>query len=78
MEGDFSEDLYCTEKDVGSTLTRSPELHGFRENMSHPVLEGKPNTNYVRARIRNSRTQRLQISTKQTNIYMHKNITPFK
>jgi hypothetical protein len=27
--------------------------------MSHPVLEGKPNANHVRARISNSRTQRL-------------------
>jgi hypothetical protein len=27
--------------------------------MSHPVLEGKPNANHVRAKIRNSRTQRL-------------------
>jgi hypothetical protein len=27
--------------------------------MSHPVLEGKANANHVRARIRNSRTQRL-------------------
>jgi hypothetical protein len=27
--------------------------------VSHPVLEGKPNTNHVRARTRNSRTQRL-------------------
>jgi hypothetical protein len=27
--------------------------------MSHPILEGKPNSNYVRAKIRNSRTQRL-------------------
>jgi hypothetical protein len=27
--------------------------------MSHPVLEGKPNVNHVRARIRNSGTQRL-------------------
>jgi hypothetical protein len=27
--------------------------------MSHLVLEGKPNTNHVRARIRNSRTQQL-------------------
>jgi hypothetical protein len=25
--------------------------------VSHPVLEGKPNANHVRARIRNSRTQ---------------------
>jgi hypothetical protein len=27
--------------------------------LSHPVLEGKPNANYVRARIRNSSTQRI-------------------
>jgi hypothetical protein len=27
--------------------------------MSHPVLEGKPNANHVRARISNSRTQQL-------------------
>jgi hypothetical protein len=27
--------------------------------VSHPVLEGKPNTNHVRARISYSRTQRL-------------------
>jgi hypothetical protein len=29
------------------------------EHLSHPVLEGKPNANHVRARISNSRTQRL-------------------
>jgi hypothetical protein len=28
-------------------------------NLSHPVLEGKPNANHVRARISNSRTQQL-------------------
>jgi hypothetical protein len=27
--------------------------------MSHPVLEGKPNANHVRARISNSHTQQL-------------------
>jgi hypothetical protein len=27
--------------------------------LSHPVLEGKPNANHERARIRNSRSQRL-------------------
>jgi hypothetical protein len=27
--------------------------------VSHPVLEGKPNANHVRARISNSRTQQL-------------------
>jgi hypothetical protein len=30
-----------------------------RKKMSHPVLEGKPNANHVRARISNSRTQQL-------------------
>jgi hypothetical protein len=30
-----------------------------RGQMSHPVLEGKPNANHVRARISNSRTQQL-------------------
>jgi hypothetical protein len=29
--------------------------------VSHPVLEGKPNENHVRARIGNSRTQQLHI-----------------
>jgi hypothetical protein len=32
----------------------SPMVH-----LSHPVLEGKPNVNHVRARISNSRTQQL-------------------
>jgi hypothetical protein len=31
--------------------------------LSRPVLEGKPNANHVRARIRNSRTQRLHTWT---------------
>jgi hypothetical protein len=31
--------------------------------MSHPVLEGKPNVNHVRARISNSRTQQLHNRT---------------
>jgi hypothetical protein len=35
------------------------EEQGLGRSMSHPVLEGKPNANHVRARIRNSRTQRL-------------------
>jgi hypothetical protein len=35
--------------------------------VSHPVLEGKPNANYVRARIRNSRTQRLHNWTSSHN-----------
>jgi hypothetical protein len=35
--------------------------------LSHLVLEGKPNTNHVRARIRNSRTQRLHNWTSSHN-----------
>jgi hypothetical protein len=36
--------------------------------MSHPILEGKPNANHVRARIRNSRTHRLHNWTSSHNI----------
>jgi hypothetical protein len=32
---------------------------GESTNVSHPVLEGKPNANHVRARISYSRTQQL-------------------
>jgi hypothetical protein len=35
--------------------------------MSHPVLEGKPNANHVRARISNSRTQQLHNRTSSHN-----------
>jgi hypothetical protein len=35
--------------------------------MSHQILEGKPNANHVRARIRNSRTQRLHNWTSSHN-----------
>jgi transposase InsO family protein len=35
--------------------------------VSHPILEGKPNANHVRARIRNSRTQRLHNWTSSHN-----------
>jgi hypothetical protein len=40
---------------------RSPSYSGAvnRCNLSHPVLEGKPNANHVRARISYSRTQQL-------------------
>jgi uncharacterized protein YjcR len=34
-------------------------LYSGRRPVSHPVLEGKPNANHVRARISNSRTQQL-------------------
>jgi hypothetical protein len=35
--------------------------------VSHPVLEGKPNVNHVRARIRNSCTHRLHNWTSSHN-----------
>jgi hypothetical protein len=35
--------------------------------MSHPFLEGKPNANHLRARIGNSRTQRLHNWTSSHN-----------
>ena len=35
--------------------------------MSHPVLEGKPNANHIRARISNSRTQQLHNWTSSHN-----------
>jgi hypothetical protein len=34
-------------------------IAGLSARLSHPVLEGKPNANHVRARISNSRTQQL-------------------
>jgi hypothetical protein len=37
----------------------APAMHRGRWLMSHPVLEGKPNANHVRARISYSRTQQL-------------------
>src|SRR5688572_30038859 len=41
-------------------LSAIVRLQGFSSsNLSHPVLEGKPNANHVRARISNSRTQQL-------------------
>jgi hypothetical protein len=43
----------------------NPRSRGW---MSHPVLEGKPNANHVRARIRNSRTQRLHNWTSSHNV----------
>jgi hypothetical protein len=50
--------------------------------MSHPVLEGKPNTNHVRVRIINSRTQRLHSWTSshiaqnknENSILLHQNV----
>jgi hypothetical protein len=49
-----------------------PILRRMRNNMrsvalSHPILEGKPNANDVRARIRNSRTHQLHNWTSSHN-----------
>jgi hypothetical protein len=43
----------------GSEDPRSASPEKERDRVSHPVLEGKPNANHVRARISNSRTKQL-------------------
>jgi hypothetical protein len=46
----------------GDHLSTDDSAHlctGGRRLLSHPVLEGKPNANHVRARISYSRTQQL-------------------
>jgi hypothetical protein len=42
-----------------SEMTRGFGGRIHPRHVSHPVLEGKPNANHVRARISNSRTQQL-------------------
>jgi hypothetical protein len=42
-----------------SPLPAGNWIESRRRQVSHPVLEGKPNANHVRARISNSRTQQL-------------------
>jgi hypothetical protein len=49
------------------SLEPQPTSCGVESKVSHPVLEGKPKANDVRARIRNSRTQRLHNSTSLEN-----------
>jgi hypothetical protein len=49
------------------TFDASYVLTNKSGKVSHPVLEGKPNANHVRARIRNSRTQRLHNWTSSHN-----------
>jgi hypothetical protein len=44
---------------VGAICAPGLRLFGFDSLLSHPVLEGKPNANHVRARISYSRTQQL-------------------
>jgi hypothetical protein len=52
----------------GSSVSMSyPVLSPVSYTVSHPVLEGKPNANHVRARIRNSRTHRLYNWTSSHN-----------
>jgi hypothetical protein len=43
----------------GSSTTWTGPRYPRAHHLSHPVLEGKPNANHVRARISNSRTQQL-------------------
>jgi hypothetical protein len=53
-----------------STTPSSLPRAQLSQRLSHPVLEGKPNANHVRARISNSRTQQLHnmdIITKCSN-----------
>jgi hypothetical protein len=54
----------CTKSAVGA-MTPPATLSAL--GVSHPVLEGKPNANHVRAGIRNSRTQRLHNWTSSHN-----------
>jgi hypothetical protein len=44
---------------VHGTIPRISDASIITAFLSHPVLEGKPNANHVRARIGNSRTQQL-------------------
>jgi hypothetical protein len=53
--------VYYVSEVLHEAKTRYLETHKLLYAMmvSHPVLEGKPNANHVRARISNSRTQQL-------------------
>jgi hypothetical protein len=58
MLNDYHEAQYvggCTDDEPEPTAKAFYDM--FDAALSHPVLEGKPNANHVRARIRNSRTQ---------------------
>jgi hypothetical protein len=51
---------------AATIITKLRNASGSRQNktlLSHPVLEGKPNVNHVRARISNSCTQQLHNRT---------------
>jgi ribonuclease HI len=52
-------EAYCDEVRRLEDKFYGLELNHIARQLSHPVLEGKPNANHVRARIRNSRTRRL-------------------
>jgi hypothetical protein len=51
-----------TERDTAEVA-----MQDAARRVSHPVLEGKPNVNDVRARIKNARTQRLHNWTSSHN-----------
>jgi hypothetical protein len=57
MKSIFFDDAVSRD-DVVSFSCRLLEF-SYDSVVSHPILEGKPNANHVRARIRNSRTQQL-------------------
>jgi hypothetical protein len=47
--------------------TAEVAMQDAARRVSHPVLEGKPNVNHIRARIKNARTQRLHNWTSSHN-----------
>jgi hypothetical protein len=53
-----SDDLFVTILTNSEIHCATPHTLSYKY-MSHPVLEGKPNANHVRARISYSRTQQL-------------------
>jgi hypothetical protein len=54
---ELCEDIYLVDLDVYVVVQW--DVDETVASLSHPVLEGKPNANHVRARISYSRTQQL-------------------
>jgi hypothetical protein len=52
-------DAKITEHELENEKFKFARSMLYSGRLSHPVLEGKPNANHVRARIRNSHTRRL-------------------
>jgi hypothetical protein len=68
VEGELGRFAMIRGEEPTQTYNRLKTLvNKIRSYVSHPVLEGKPNANHVRARIRNSRTQRLHNWTSSHN-----------